>query len=81
MAIRRGGNPDRRGSVVLEALNVPVVVEAECMAAVLMGSGQELSLLKSEGATRTSRLALCDATARVLKQGLGLLGIEAPERM
>ena len=38
-------------------------------------------VLKSEGATRTSRLALCDATARVLKQGLGLLGIEAPERM
>lgn len=38
-------------------------------------------VLKSEGATRSSRLALCDATARVLKQGLGLLGIEAPERM
>ncbi|MEI9894398.1 MAG: DALR anticodon-binding domain-containing protein [Chthoniobacter sp.] len=38
-------------------------------------------VLKSEGATRTSRLALCDATARVLKQGLGLLGIEVPERM
>lgn len=32
-------------------------------------------------ATRTSRLALCDLTARVLRQGLGLLGIEAPERM
>ena len=25
--------------------------------------------------------ALCDATARVLQQGLGLLGIEVPERM
>ncbi|MFZ4721368.1 MAG: arginine--tRNA ligase, partial [Ilumatobacteraceae bacterium] len=32
-------------------------------------------------ATRESRLALCDLTARVLQQGLGLLGIEAPERM
>ena len=31
--------------------------------------------------TTTSRLALCDATARVLAIGLGLLGIEAPERM
>jgi arginyl-tRNA synthetase len=32
-------------------------------------------------ATRESRLALCDLTARVLEQGLALLGIEAPERM
>ena len=32
-------------------------------------------------ATRDSRLALCDLTARVLHTGLGLLGIEAPERM
>jgi arginyl-tRNA synthetase len=31
--------------------------------------------------TRTSRLALCDLTARVLAHGLGLLGIDAPERM
>ena len=32
-------------------------------------------------ATRDSRLALCDLTARVLQQGLALLGIDAPERM
>lgn len=32
-------------------------------------------------ATRESRLALCDITARTLHQGLALLGIEAPERM
>jgi len=32
-------------------------------------------------ATRDSRLALCDLTARTLNQGLALLGIEAPERM
>jgi arginyl-tRNA synthetase len=31
--------------------------------------------------TRTSRLALADLTARVLQRGLGLLGIDAPERM
>ena len=30
---------------------------------------------------RTSRLALCDLTARVLECGLGLLGIDAPDRM
>ena len=32
-------------------------------------------------ATRDSRLALCDLTARVIEQGLALLGIDAPERM
>ncbi|MBI3207083.1 MAG: arginine--tRNA ligase [Myxococcales bacterium] len=32
-------------------------------------------------AERESRLALCDLTARVIERGLGLLGIEAPERM
>ncbi len=32
-------------------------------------------------ATRESRLALCDITARTLSKGLELLGIEAPERM
>lgn len=30
---------------------------------------------------RASRLALCDLTARALRQGLDLLGIEAPDRM
>jgi arginyl-tRNA synthetase len=30
---------------------------------------------------RDSRLALCECTARVLKRGLGLLGIESPEQM
>lgn len=32
-------------------------------------------------ATRTSRLALCELTARTLRCGLGLLGIAAPDRM
>ncbi len=32
-------------------------------------------------ATRSSRLALADLTARVLEQGLDLLGIRAPEQM
>ncbi len=32
-------------------------------------------------ATRASRLALCDVTARTLATGLDLLGIEAPQRM
>jgi arginyl-tRNA synthetase len=35
----------------------------------------------SEEPTRSSRLLLSKATAETLKKGLGLLGIEAPERM
>ncbi len=34
-----------------------------------------------DDATRNSRLALCELTARVLSRGLALLGIAAPERM
>ena len=38
-------------------------------------------VLKAEGPVRHSRLVLCDTTARVLRQGLELLGVEVPERM
>ncbi|MGJ8673954.1 arginine--tRNA ligase [Rubritalea sp.] len=38
-------------------------------------------VLKSEGDVRKTRLILCAITGRVLKQGLGLLGIQVPERM
>ncbi len=38
-------------------------------------------VLKSEPAERASRLALCDLTARVLRQGLNVLGIETLEQM
>jgi len=38
-------------------------------------------VLKAEAAVRDSRLALCDLSARVLKQGLDVLGIEVVEQM
>ncbi len=38
-------------------------------------------VLKAEGAARETRLMLCEATSRVLKKGLGLLGIATTERM
>jgi len=38
-------------------------------------------VLKADDATRASRLALCDLTARVLKRGLETLGIETVEQM
>ena len=51
------------------------------LASTFHGFFEACPVLKSEGATRVSRLALCEASSRVLRQGLGLLGIEAPERM
>lgn len=38
-------------------------------------------VLKADEATRNSRLVLCNLTARVLKQGLDVLGIEVVEQM
>jgi len=38
-------------------------------------------LKADDDATRSSRLAVCDVTARVLADGLGVLGIEVPEQM
>jgi arginyl-tRNA synthetase len=38
-------------------------------------------VMKAEPEIRAGRLELCEITLRVLKEGLGLLGIEVPERM
>ncbi|MEW6442171.1 MAG: arginine--tRNA ligase [bacterium] len=42
---------------------------------------QNLPFLKAPDGVRESRLALCDLVGRIVRTGLGLLGIEAPERM
>jgi arginyl-tRNA synthetase len=42
---------------------------------------EQCPVLSSEGMTRESRIALCTATRTVLQDGLGLLGIEAPDAM
>ena len=42
----------------------------------------DYSILREEDAgVRSLRLALCEATSRVVKTGMGLLGIKVPERM
>ena len=38
-------------------------------------------VLKSEEPARSSRLALCELSSRVLAKGLDLLGIKVPEKM
>ena len=42
---------------------------------------EQCPVLKSEGDVRSSRLALCATTKKVLARGLNLLGIEAPDQM
>jgi arginyl-tRNA synthetase len=42
---------------------------------------EKCPVLKADEPARASRLALCQLTARVLDQGLDLLGITAPEQM
>jgi arginyl-tRNA synthetase len=42
---------------------------------------EQCPVLKSEGQVRDSRLALCLAAKRVLSSGLGMLGIQALDRM
>jgi arginyl-tRNA synthetase len=51
------------------------------LATALSAFYEQCPVLKSEGEVRSSRLALCAATKKVLSSGLDLLGIEAPERM
>ena len=42
---------------------------------------QTLPFLKAEDGVRESRLQLCEATGRVLRKGLNLIGVETPERI
>lgn len=42
---------------------------------------QNVPFLKADEGVRESRVRLCDVTARILKQGLSLLGIETLERI
>jgi arginyl-tRNA synthetase len=51
------------------------------LATTFSGFYENCPVLKADAQTRASRLALCDLTARVLRQGLHLLGIATPDRM
>jgi arginyl-tRNA synthetase len=51
------------------------------LAAQFHGFYESCPVLNAEGATRETRLLLCDVFARLLKTGLQLLGIQVPEKM
>ncbi len=51
------------------------------LAGTFMSFYESCPVLKADEPTRSSRLALCDLTARVIQKGLELLGIEVIEQM
>lgn len=51
------------------------------LATMFSGFYENCPVLQSDEPTRSSRLALCDLTARTIAAGLDLLGIEHPEQM
>ncbi|MDG4784822.1 arginine--tRNA ligase [Micromonospora sp. WMMD1102] len=82
-------------ALVLELLAFPTVVDTvaetlelhrlaahlHAVAVAFSGFFEHCPVLRAEPAVRDSRLVLCDLTARVLRHGLHLLGIAAPDRM
>jgi arginyl-tRNA synthetase len=51
------------------------------LAAVFHGFYETCPVLSAETSVRDTRLMLCDIFSRLLRTGLGLLGIEVPEKM
>ena len=51
------------------------------LASTFHGFFEACPVLKAEEPARSTRLALCELTARILRQGLELLGIGVPEKM
>ena len=88
------GEPAER-ALALQLLRFPEAVEATAdayspaklctylfdLATSFTGFYEGCRVLVADEAVRTSRLGLCDLTARVLELGLSLLGIQAPEQM
>lgn len=86
---------EREQALARALLTFPEAIDAACatysphkLATQLHATAQAFAsfyeacpVLPSQGETRASRLALCDLTARTLETGLGLLGIQAPQRM
>ena len=76
--------------LVLACLLVPTLAMAQVppppegeksLADTYHGFYENCPVLRADGVTRSTRLLLCELTARTLKCGLNLLGIEAPDRM
>ena len=77
------GFPGSVGAVVDGCMATPLARQLVGLARAFSGFYTNSPILAPENApgVREARLALCVATARVLRQGLFLMGIQAPEEM
>jgi len=81
LALRLARFPEAVETVAAECLPHLMCNYLYDLAGAFMGFYESCPVLKADRATRASRLALCDLTARTVKTGLGLLGIETVEQM
>lgn len=77
------GFPEALAAVQREHMATPLARQLLAIAKAFSAFYTQCPILKpgTEPALRDARLALCAGTARVLRQGLHLMGIQAPEAM
>lgn len=77
------GLPDALRNAQREHMATPLARQLLAIAKAFSGFYTQCPILKPgiEASVRDTRLALCAATARALRQGLFLMGIQAPEEM
>jgi arginyl-tRNA synthetase len=73
--------PETVAAVAAECLPNVLCAYLYDLAGAFMGFYETCPVLQSEPPLRASRLALCDLTARAIRTGLGLLGIQTIEQM
>jgi len=81
LALRLAQFPEAVEAVAAECLPHLMCNYLFELAGTFMSFYEECPVLKADKATRASRLGLCELTARVIKTGLDLLGIETIEQM
>jgi arginyl-tRNA synthetase len=81
LALKLGQFPETVQSVADECLPHLLCAYLYDLAVAFTGFYENCPVLKSDEPTRSARLALCEATARTIRGGLKLLGIETLEQM
>jgi len=81
LAMRLARFPETVAAVAAECLPNILCSYLYDLAGAFMGFYESCPVLQAAPPVRDSRLALCELTARVIRAGLGLLGIETIERM
>jgi len=81
LAVRLAQFPETVEAVAADCLPNLLCAYLYDLAGAFMGFYESCPVLKAEGPVRAARLALCDLTARTIRTGLNLLGIQTLEQM